>query len=200
MAGNVEDFSGTFTRLRAETVGTSVLCWAISAWSIDLKRVPFVGLDLATPPPRGALYVLALCFFLYCVAAFVLRYFNEARYSTDNWQAKQTLMGRMEGTQQQMNSVQASLEKFFAAPPESSPIERIKPAIKTLQEGLSEIKEIRFLVAGVRTSIAFERSVIAFGLPLTVSCVLIAASLWEGHQLISLGLDYIVHPSQWTVP
>ena len=67
-------WSGTFQRLRAESVVLSLLLLAVARLDVKLEKVPVLGIEFTHALTRGPLLTFLLLFWLYFTAAWWVRY------------------------------------------------------------------------------------------------------------------------------
>ena len=75
--GHQAHWSGTFQRLRAETVVMAVVLLAATQLELNLSKLPILGIEFTKSIPKGPVLLFLHIFFLYFASAWVVRYRRE---------------------------------------------------------------------------------------------------------------------------
>ncbi len=67
-------WSPEFQRVRAEAFFTSLILMAITQLTLNLNKVPLIGIDINSPAPRGAVALFVWGFVLYSLASWLAKF------------------------------------------------------------------------------------------------------------------------------
>lgn len=70
-------WSGTFQRLRAETVIMAIVIVAMTQLELNLSKLPILGIEFAKSVPKGPILIFLYLFFFYFALAWWVRYRRE---------------------------------------------------------------------------------------------------------------------------
>lgn len=174
-----EGFSDALNRLRVEVTLGAFVCWALVSLKPNLQKLPIFNVELASAP-TGTVYVLALSFFLYCVACFAVRFSRE--YGQYKILRRAREMERQQSEEREILDSTSSMRSF------EDRARGFPSALRQRQD--KEFIEPPVVQARVKTLISFDQVILAFVVPLVSACLLVMISLIHGSELFHDGVVF----------